>query len=218
MLPYKGQTILNWNPTTGAVKEYIYFPKGFECVHPVYKTRTDEYPLGSWAFIGKMIYFTQNWGTKDIKLDTETGIFSEWNVPVPNINNMETVSKEYFYTGGKYRFVRSIDEKDRYKLYYYPERKLFDFDIEKNKLKEIEIKFDVNQLRQHEDGFNDCSQWLKYCCCENAFNSLKNLLDDNITGKQFDREKQLQSYGEIAANNDGSCGQKVHEFIGRQNG
>lgn len=218
MLPYKGQTILNWNPTTGAVKEYTGFPKGFECVHPVYKTRTDEYPLGSWAFIGKMIYFTQNWGTKDIKLDTETGIFSEWNVPVPNINNMETVSKEYFYTGGKYRFVRSIDEKDRYKLYYYPERKLFDFDIEKNKLKEIEIKFDVNQLRQHEDGFNDCSQWLKYCCCENAFNSLKNLLDDNITGKQFDREKQLQSYGEIAANNDGSCGQKVHEFIGRQNG
>lgn len=212
MLPYRGQTILKWNPETGNVREYTGFPEGFECVHPTYKTLTDERPLGGRAFIGKTIYFTRGWGNMDIKLDTETGVFSEWDVPIPDKENMADVSKEYFYTTGKYRLIWSIEEKDRYKLFYYPERKLYDFDIEKNELKEIEIKFDVNELKQHEDGFNDCSQWLKYCCCENAFNSLKDFLDDNITGKQFDREKQLKSYGEIAANNDGSCGEKVHEF------
>ncbi len=213
MLPYRGQTILKWNPKTGIIREYTGFPKGFKCFHPVHKTLADEYPLGGMAFVGKTIFFTQNWGNMDIKLDTETGAFSEWDVPIPNKENMEVISKEYFYTSGKYRFVRSIKEKERYKLFYHPERKLYDFDIEKNKLNEIEIKFNIDELKQHEDGFNDCSQWLKYCCCENAFNSLKNFLDDNITGKQFDREKQLKSYGEIAANNDGSCGKKVHEFI-----
>lgn len=98
-------------------------------------------------------------------------------------------------------------------MFYPLERKLYDFDIEKNALEEIGIQFDVDELRQHEDGFNDYSQWLRYCCCENAFNSLKDFLDGNITGKQFDRERQLKSYGEIAVNNDGSCGQKVHGFI-----
>ena len=213
MLPYKGQTILNWNPNNGTIQEYAGFPQDFECVHPVYKTQTDEYPLGGWAFVGKTIYFTQSWGNMDIKLDIETGEFSKWDVAIPNREYMEIASKEYFYTTGKYSLVWSIDEKDRYKLYYYPERKLYNFDIEKNELKEIDIKFNLDELKQHEDGFNDCSQWLKYCCCENAFNSLKDFLDGNITGKQFNREKQIRSYGEIAANNDGSCGQKVHEFI-----
>ncbi|MCM1154922.1 MAG: hypothetical protein NC392_06110 [Roseburia sp.] len=213
MLPYRGQTITNWNPKTGAVREYTGFPKGFECFHPAHKMPTDEYPLAGWAFIGKTIYFTRNWGNMDIKLDTETGVFSEWDVPIPNKENMEAVAKEYFSTTGKYVFVRSIEEKDRYRLFYYPERKLYDFDIEKNELNEIEIKFDVDELKRHEPGFHICSQWMKYCCCESVFNSLKDLLDGNISGGQFDRERQIESYGEIAANNDGSCGQKVHEFI-----
>ena len=213
MLPYRGQTILNWNPQNGMIKEYTGFPKGFECIRPFYKTPTDEYPLGCWAFIGKTIYFIQNWGNMDIKLDTETGMFSKWDIPVPNRENMESASKEYFCTLGKYSLISPIEENEGYKLFYHPERKLYDFDIEKNELREIDIKFNVDELKQHENGFYDCSQWLKYCCCENVFNSLKNFLDGNITGKQFDRQKQLKSYGEIAANNDGRCGQEVHLFI-----
>jgi len=213
MLPYRGQVILRWTPKTGEIKEYKGFPEEFRCMHPIYKTLTDEYPLVGWAFIKNTIYFTRNWGNMDIKLDTETGMLSKWDVPIPNKEDKETVSKEYFYITGKYCFIRSIEEKDRYRLYYYPDRKLYDFDIEKNELEEIEIKFDADELKQHEDGFNDFSQWLRYCCCENAFNSLKNFLDGNITGKPYNREKQIKSYGEIAANNDGSCGQKVHEFI-----
>ena len=213
MRPYRGQTVLNWYPETGVVKEYTGFPDGFECVHPIYKTATDEYPLGSWAFIGKTIYFTRNWGNMDIKLDTETGVFSQWDISVLGKESMEADSKEYFYTRGKYGLIQPIAGKDRYRLFYHPKRKLYDFDIENNELNEVNIKFNVDELKQHEDGFNDSSQWLKYCCCENAFNSLKDFLDEGITGKQFEKEKQIKSYEIIAANNDGSCGEKVHEYI-----
>lgn len=218
MLPYRGQTILNWNPKTGTVREYTGFPEGFACIHPIYQAVTDEYPLGGWAFIGKTVYFTRNWGNMDIQLDTETGVFSEWKIPLPDREDRKAAFGEYFYTTGKYGLMQSIEEKDKYKLFYYPKRKLYDFDIKKNELRQIAIQFDVNELKQQEDGFNDYSQWRRYCCLENAFNSLKDFLDGNITGKPFDREKQLQSYGEIAANNDGSCGQKVHEFIGSRDG
>lgn len=213
MRPYRGQTVLNWNPKTRIVREYTGFPDGFECAHPIYKTPTDEHPLGSWAFIGNTIYFTQNWGNMDIKLDTETGVFYKWDVPVPDKEEMEAVSIEYFHTRGKYGLIQSVAGKDKYRLFYRPKRKLYEFDIEKNELNEIDIKFDVDELKQHEDGFNDYSQWLRYCCCENAFNSLKDFLEGNIMGKQFNKEKQIMSYKDIAANNDGSCGQKVHEYV-----
>lgn len=109
----------------------------------------------------------------DIKLDTETGVFSQWDISVLGKESMEADSKEYFYTRGKYGLIQPIAGKDRYRLFYHPKRKLYDFDIENNELNEVNIKFNVDELKQHEDGFNDSSQWLKYCCCENAFNSLK---------------------------------------------
>lgn len=208
MLPYRGQTILRWNLRTEKIKQYTGFPENFQCIHPVYKTITDEYPVSLAAIIENIIYFIPNWGNMGIKLDTETGIFSKWNLPIPLKEG-----KEYFFTGGKYAVIWNLENEDKYKLFYYPERKLYDYDIEKNECREVEVRFDLKKLRVHENGFNDDSQWLKYCCCENAFNSLKDFLDGNITGRQYDREKQIKSYKEIVANNDGSCGQKVHEFV-----
>ena len=43
-------------------------------------------------------------------------------------------------------------------------------------------------------------------------NTLKDFLDGTITGATFDNEKQLEAFGYIAENSDGSCGQKVYEF------
>ena len=57
------------------------------------------------------------------------------------------------------------------------------------------------------------SEWLQYCLKENAFNSLKDLLDDNIAGKQFDRERQLTAFSKVNADTDGTCGVNVYNFM-----
>ena len=54
---------------------------------------------------------------------------------------------------------------------------------------------------------------MQYACDESAYNSLEDLLDGNISGSSFDRERQLWAYEKIAANNDGTCGEKVHAFV-----
>lgn len=208
MMPYRGQTILRWNPKTGDIREYTGFPEGFQCIHPAHQAPTDEYPFESWAIDGEKIYFTPRWGNMGVKLDTKTGVFTEWELPIPYKQG-----EEYYYTTAKYSFIWSVEDENRYKLFYWPERKLYDFDIEKNKCKEIEIKFDVEELQLHENGFGVSSQGMKYCCYENSFNSLKDFLDDNITGNSHDREKQIKAYEEIATNIDGSCGMKVHDFV-----
>lgn len=211
MAPYRGQTILKWNPKTGEVKEYTGFPESFLCIHPSFKNVTDEYPVLPATIFKNELYFLPIWGNSGLKLNMETGKFAQWDLPIPYKEGAE-----YFYTGFKYLlFAVMEEEKMRYELFYWPERKMYSYDLEKNECgEEIEVKFNTDDLKHHEDGFCNCSQWLRYCCVENAFNSLNNFLDGNIIGKQFDRDKQTRSYGEISANNDGSCGIKVHEFIG----
>ena len=57
------------------------------------------------------------------------------------------------------------------------------------------------------------SEWMQYCINEDSFNSLKDFLYDRITGNQFDRERQIKAFSKINADMDGTCGQKIHQFI-----
>lgn len=93
------------------------------------------------------------------------------------------------------------------------DRKLYDVRLETGEYREVAISFDVKGLQDHTPGFCEQSDWLQYACEENAFNSLEDFLDGNISGAAFDRERQLRDYRKIAANNDGTCGEKVHRFV-----
>lgn len=99
------------------------------------------------------------------------------------------------------------------RFWYPPERKLYDFNVFTKEYREVEIEFDYNDLLAHEPGFYEDSEWLQYCLNENAFNSLKNLLDDKITGNPFDKERQLRDYTKVNANTEGTCGQNVYTYV-----
>lgn len=208
MMPYKGQNVLCWNPKTGETKEYTGFPEGFQCIHPTLQIQTDEYPLGGWFRKGEEMYFMPLWGNMCLRLDLVTGVFSECSLPISYEEG-----KEYFYSKEKSLLIPKSKEKNEFMLFHWAERKLYDFDIESYECREIEIKFDKSELQLHTDGFCDSSKWLKYCCHENSFNTLEDFLKGSITGRPHDVELQKKSFGEIAVNNDGSCGCKVHEFI-----
>ena len=66
---------------------------------------------------------------------------------------------------------------------------------------------------QHEPGFMEESEWMQYCLTENAFHSLKDLLDNKIVGSSFDKERQLQAFAKINANTDGTCGKNIYKFV-----
>ncbi len=48
---------------------------------------------------------------------------------------------------------------------------------------------------------------------ENVFNSLSDFIEGKTLGAKFDRDAQIKAFNEIASNNDGTCGEKVHKFI-----
>lgn len=217
LIPIKGMSITCWNPKIGTVREYSStMPEQYKVTRWPFEYECDERPFGSMYFFEdksqKQAIISPGWGNMYLSFDEETGKMEEWKLPMGSANRGKN---GYFPTGGMGGFVitwQQLGNPDC-RIWYAPERKLYDINIFTREYKEVEIEFDYEDLLAHEPGFMEESEWLQYCLMENAFNSLKDLLDDKITGNQFDRERQLKAFAKINANTDGTCGKNVYEFI-----
>lgn len=215
LLPYEGRTITRWNPETGEMREYSDFPENFRCQSRPYGYDCMEKPFCIAAQYKNNVLFPPWWGNMFLLLDKDTGEMKEWEMPF-EVSYKE--KNEYFFSWGVGYFLQRTDSLGEwtYRYYHTLDRKLYDINLETREFIEIPIEFNKKELEKHTAGFDRTSDWIMYSCMENAFNSLTDLLDDHISGKPFDRDRQVQAYKEIAANNDGTCGEKIHQFISKK--
>ncbi len=216
LLPLNGMTLICWNPKTGDIREYSDVPQDFKSIKWPYELECDERPFGKIAFsqegLSENIIISPCWGNMYLSLDRKTGRMEEWNPPL----QFKSRGKNgYFATGGMGGFAITYPQmgKADCRIWYVPERKLYDINIDTKKYKEVAIEFDYTELKEQESGFMEESEWMQYCLNENAFNSLKDFLDGNITGNQFDRERQIRAFSKVNAYTDGTCGENVYRFV-----
>lgn len=217
LMPVRGMSITRWNPKTGEVREYSgNVPEQYKVKRWPFEYECEEHPFRGIAFFEeeghKMDIIMPRWGNMYLEFDEETGEMKEWESPVGSKNRGKN---EYFSTDAMGGFVITWQQlgKPDCRIWYAPERKLYDINVFTKEYKEVEIEFDYDDLIAHEPGFSEESEWLQYCLSENAFNSLKDLLDDNITGNQFNKERQLKAFSNVNANTDGTCGKNIYEFV-----
>ena len=217
LLPMNGMTITRWNPKTGEKREYNgRLPENFRSVKWPHEMECEERPFGNIAFskegTQENIVISPSWGNMYLSLNRETGEMAEW---VPPLLFKDRIRDGYFKIGGMGGFVITYAQRGKAdcRMWYGPERKLYSINIDTKEYEEIKIEFDYEESKEHEPGFMEESEWLQYCLKENAFNSLKDLLDDNIAGKQFDRERQLTAFSKVNADTDGTCGVNVYNFM-----
>lgn len=212
LLPYFGKVITKWNPESGEVYEYDNCPEGLMCKHPILGYECEEVPFGFAAISEDYVYLPPYWGNMYVLLDKRTGKMTEWKA---GCTGLKDAPSGYYTISGHAYFAGPVDEsnEDMQCLFSLQNRKLYKVNLRTNETWEISVEFEPDELKMYEPGFAESSEWLKYACQENAFNTLSDFLDGAITGGKFDSEKQIQAYGEIAANYDGTCGDKVHEFI-----
>lgn len=214
LLPYNGTTIVRWNPESGEVREYGDVPDGLLCKHPVLGYEIKVSPFGIPAFQGRYVYFPPCFGNMYVRLDQETGQMHEW---VPSFEQPKQVKNEYYRCAARAHFVRTSEKEDGHKVIFSVyDRKMYDVNLVTGENGEILLNFDEEELAQQEPGFCEQSEWLQYACPENAFNSLSDFLSGNITGNCFDRERQIRGYSTIAVNHDGTCGEKVYQYMKEQ--
>lgn len=212
LLPYEGKALIRWNPETGQEKVYSAVPEGFQCIQFPHGYPCTERPFYGLAENDTKIILSPYWGNMFVSIDKETGKAEEW---LPPFETNAEWKNGYYMAGLWGTFLQRVDSfgEGTWRFYDMRKRQLYDVNIEMKEYKEIDISFDIEELKQHEPGFAVCSDWLQYACEEKALNSLKDLLDGNLNGNAFDREQQVKAFGEIAANGDGTCGNKIHEFV-----
>ena len=212
-LPYTGEVIRHWNPSTG---ECRYYRDTLNCLSddekPESEYRQERLFSGGVVYNGKLI-LSLRYRNKLISLDIASGNIAVWNPPFE-------IPKEpldsYYNTkefGMIYRDVINNMPFRECRYFSCMNKKIYDIDLKTDKSEEIKMVFNKQELLTHEYGFCDAAPWNRYFCRENAFNSLNDFIDGDIKGAQFDRDKELKSYGEITANPDGTCGEKVFEFV-----
>ncbi len=212
MLPFSGNVVVRWNPGTGEAREYPVSLEDFTCRHGVGGHECMERPWGSAALYKNHVYLAPFWGNMYIRLDQNTGEATRWDPP---ICQPEKEGNGYFAPWAK-GYLDCIFEGgniQEYRLFSVYDRKFYQVDFEANACREIRVAFDAGDLRGHEPGSAKQSQWLLYACQENAWNSLPDFLDGDITGAPFDKERQLEAYRKLTANSDGTSGVKIHRFI-----
>ena len=209
LLPYVGKVITRLNMSDGTVTEYSDIPQGFQCRMIPQGHICDERPFASAVCDENEVFLVPFWGNMFVRLDKNTGHMQEWKTPFEVSFN----TKKYYSRYDSIGVFRYISNKDEIFFWYLPEKQCYKFDLKSRTFNKINILFDIEEFKQHVDSFNLISEWQPYGCYEGAFRSLKNFLDDELPGKKFDRETQLESYKKFNASMDGKAGEKIYQFV-----
>ena len=71
-----------------------------------------------------------------------------------------------------------------------------------------------HNLMDGQDGFEKVDWRTTFCCRESDFFPMEDFLENFGGGKYSNlRQRQLDSLSDLAVNLDGTCGQKVHDFM-----
>ncbi len=213
LLPLNGMTVTRWNLKTGAVREYDNLPDKFRSIRWPQGYVCNERPFGTMTILNdEKVLMAPYWGNMYVALDQESGKMEEWKLPSHFADHGKN---GYFFAVCRGGFLNICSQKDKFdcRIWHFPERRLYDMNTDTKEYEEVKIEFDRDDLINHEPGFAEESEWMQYCLNENAFNSLKDLLDDTITGNRFDKEKQLRAFERININTDGTCGKSILNFI-----
>lgn len=215
LLPYDGYAVIKWNPVSGELNEYDNYPDNLACTHMLHGYQCSLTPFSAPAFYGDYVYFPPQWANMYVRLDKRTGEMCEWKPPMEMPKECKS---GYFSSWVKSCFGHPSGKHDEneYHLFSVLDGRLYRINLETGEYREVSVEFDRKELEEHEPGFMENSEWLQYSCEENAFNTLTDLLEGTLIGNAFDRERQVQAYNKIAANNDGTCGEKIHQFMCRR--
>jgi hypothetical protein len=204
-IPPYSTIIRRWNPKTNEVKSYDKLPEDFKC-------DKEKYPFDNIVFYKNRAYISPGFGNMYLVMDIDTGEIEQWNPP-ECVSQKMCGKNEYYATDRMGGFLYDADENGNCLIWSASDRRLFSINLETKDSKEIKIKFDINVIRRQEQGFDKISYNVVYGCFENVFNSLDNLINGNIVGNQYNKEKQIEAYKAINASPNGDCGEKVYRYL-----
>lgn len=216
LLPLIGNKVLKANIEQASLREFI-VPEEIYSINPYMHYKDKERLFSSIVFHGNKAYCAPNWGNEFVVIDNDEGTAKIWKTPVALENHQK--DKSYYSTDAPkavWGYYPIDNNNSKRRLYSYTEAKWYYVDLSTEAFAEsvdLNNMLSKNEAKKADKGFSALSTGLRYACNETAFNSLEKLLDGEIIGGKHDVNVQKMLYNDLAANNDGTCGEKVHAFI-----
>lgn len=208
LLPFSGTNVVCWKPEMGERKEYGKMPKELVCKQRPIGFDCMIRPFGRVASHGRYAVLAPYWGNMFIRIDKETGETKRWEPQV----TIEEPKNGYYNSWFSAMFLRQI-EGYVFLMYCDSQRSLYKVDIETGMCEEVSITFNLDNMKKNVAGFSEFSEWLQYVGSENAFNTLPQFLDGTLQGQAHDSERQKRAFAKVAANGDGTAGDKIYQYI-----
>lgn len=208
LIPNKGTIVTRWNLLTGEMRDYNVAIPGLKAIHRQYNVETDLKVIGTPAFLDEYLIFPPVWGNKFIQLNQTDGSVKEWIPPFA----VRRAENPYFKEWCIGYFNKTLKE-DVYFYFFEPERKTYEINMRTLECRDMNIDFLESDVFSHVPGFSRKTQWLQYCCREDVFNSLRDLLDGAIKGSQHNAKEQIEAFQSINANIEGTCGERVYKKL-----
>lgn len=210
LLPDEGTVVKRWNEKTGESKEFDLYLDGMTAVNRYTGVVTNENYFSSVAFGEDFAVFAPCWGNKFVKLDFKTEKAEEWK---NSFALKEKKSSCYFQGLFEGKFYKQKGTQYQYLYNCESDKITYHIDLKTGEIQKKEYIFSEREAYDHACGFAPESQWMRYCCDEDVFHTLKEFLDGTLPGEAFNREKQIAEFAKINASVHGDCGEKVYGFV-----
>jgi hypothetical protein len=208
LIPNEGKAIVKWNYTTGETTEYTDYPEGF-----IGETR---------GFIGivccgsHLLAFPRE-ANMIIRIDIATGKMSEFILNLPYKEGERKSSYHSF--NSQYYFVKKVEDNQVIALTAY-DNSLLIYNVETEELKLMKCRLNKKDIEGSftlgEDFYN-LGDNLPYVARESQYLSLNRFVNDYVISELgHDRDIQKQAYSSVINNMDGTCGDKVHQYVKEQ--
>ena len=209
LLPYVGKIITRLNMSDGTITEYTGIPKDFQCRMLPQGIICNERPFAGAVCDENEVFFIPFWGNMFVRLDKKTGRMQEWKTPfeIPHkINNC-------YINYTRFGIINYSYDKSDIFFWNFSNVQCYKFNLKSKTFDKINITFNLEELKKHANGFKARSEWEPYGCYEGIFQTLRKLLDGELLGEKYEKEKQIETYKKFNASMDGKAGEKIYQFV-----
>lgn len=215
LIPWKTSSIRKWNKKENTCEVYNNYPKNYKCMEEWFTGARCHFIKA--VNVGNEIILFPCFGNMILSLDTETGEIEEKNIHLP-YSFYERKSNFYlqqpeFYCAELYKYNKII----AFSAY---DRSLLIYDSAKDTLDIKPCRFSEDQrIRLQtamEKSFGKIGSNVLYASNENHLWRNIDSYIEYVISEKHNFEQQRKAYLEIIKNADGTCGEKVHQYIMEQ--
>lgn len=212
LIPWTTTAIIRWNYMTGEVKEYKDYPDGFVCTGDL--NGGDSYMFGGAVYSNNVIWLFPCYANMILCLDVVTGQIQKAELNLPYQEN--TRKSGFYMQQNNYSGCFKYDDQHVAALSTY-DRSLLIIDTIDETYRLLPCRLSPDDVQKFSiplrESFSSLGEDATYAVMEDNLSINIDAFLQYLIEEEHMNQRQMESYAQFVKNMDGTCGEKVHDYI-----